>query len=59
MPNKERIKEAVENYGKEVVLDVLMTVSMSDPDGAYAMFEDMGQGLHSECVETLFFDLQD
>ena len=59
MPKKELIAKAVEWYGKEIVNEVIEVVAISDPDGAYTMYEDMGMGIHSECVETLFFDLQD
>ena len=53
--DKERINEAVECFGEAIVAEVVEIVSMSDADGAYTTFEDMGMFEHAECVELLYF----
>jgi len=60
MPNKgnkeERIKEAIENFGSEIVDFVLSVVYLSDPDGAWSLFESQGMEEHSQCVEEIYFE---
>ena len=51
----DKFKEAIETYGPEIVAEVMNLVQMSDPDGCYTTFEDMGMFEHSECVEFLYF----
>jgi len=53
---KNKLKEAIENYGRVVVSEVIEVVQMSDPDGSYSMFQDMGMFEHAECVEFLYFE---
>ena len=53
---KEKLAEAVEIFGKDIVSEVQTMVSVSDPDGCYTMFEDMGMYDHSGCVEFLYFE---
>lgn len=53
---KERIKEAKEIFGEEIVQEVLEIVHLSDPDGAHSLFEDFEKFEHAECVEFMFFD---
>ncbi len=53
---KQLIAEAISNYGDNVVSEVMQVVSMSDADGAYSLFEDMGYYDHAEVVELLYFD---
>lgn len=53
---KELLIEANELYGFEVVFECLLVVEVSDPDGAYSHFEDMGMYDHAECVEFLYFE---
>jgi len=48
-------QQAITEYGKEVVQDVIAIVSMSDPDGAHTQFEDLAMYVHAECVEFLYF----
>ena len=48
-------KEAIEIYGKSIVSEVIMMVEMSDADGMYTQFQDMGMDEHAECVEFLYF----
>lgn len=53
---KEKIQEAEEQFGKDIVEEVINCVEISDPDGVYSMFEDLGYFDHSECVEFLYFE---
>ena len=55
-PSKEKIKEAQAIYGVDTVGTVLEIVGVSDPDGAWSTFQDMGMEEHAECVEFLYFD---
>ena len=48
-------KEAIEIYGRSIVSEVVMMVEMSDADGMYCQFQDMGMDEHAECVEFLYF----
>lgn len=54
--SKQAYQEAVQNYGKQVVSEVLNLVYVSDADGMYTTFQDMGMDEHAECVEFLFFN---
>jgi hypothetical protein len=54
--SKELIAEAVQQYGQNIVTQVMEVVAVSDADGAFAMFEDMGYYDHAEVVELLYFD---
>lgn len=54
--NKELYDECVSLYGQDIVNEAIEIVHLSDPDGAYSMFEDMGQYDHQEVVEMLFFE---
>jgi hypothetical protein len=53
---EERIKGAVENFGSEIVDFVLSVVHLSDPDGAWSLFESQGMFSHSQCVEEIYFE---
>ena len=56
MAIKEKILEAVENFGLSTVQEVRLMVNMADPDGAYTQFEDEGMFEHAECVAFLYFE---
>jgi hypothetical protein len=56
MATKEKILEAVENFGLSTVQEVRLMVNMADPDGAYTQFEDEGMFEHAECVAFLYFE---
>jgi hypothetical protein len=56
MVTQEAVNEAIEIFGADVVYQVMEVVAMSDADGAYTMFEDLGQFEMAECVEFLYFD---
>jgi hypothetical protein len=49
------IKEAVEDYGTDIVNAVTMAVNMSDADIAWSMFSDMELWDHVDCIEFLYF----
>jgi hypothetical protein len=53
---KQLIAEAISNYGDSVVREVMEVVSVSDADGAFSLFEDMGYNDHAEVVSLLYFD---
>jgi hypothetical protein len=55
-PKSESLNAAVEQFGAGVVETVVSLVEMSDPDGAWAMFQDQGMDEHAECVEFIYFD---
>lgn len=56
MITREKIIEAIEIFGDDIVSEVRSLVSVSDPDGTYTMFQDMGMDDHAECVEFLYFE---
>jgi len=54
--SKEKRSEAIEHYGMGVVTEVELMVEMSDADGMYSTYQDMGKDEHAECVEFMYFD---
>jgi len=53
---KELIQQARQYFGDDVVIEVVSLVRMSDPDGVWSLYQDMGMEDHVECVEMLYFD---
>jgi hypothetical protein len=53
---KEKIQEAITLYGRDIVNEVIMLVEVSDADGVYSTYEDMGMFDHSECVSMIYFE---
>jgi hypothetical protein len=51
----EAIEEAKKTFGPDVVSTVFSVVRMSDPDGAWALFQDMEMEEETECLEMLYF----
>lgn len=51
-----KIQDAISEFGANTVHEVIEVVAVSDPDGAYTMFEDMGMFDHQACVEMLYFE---
>ena len=51
----QHIQNAITIYGAQVVSEVQDVVDISDPDGAYSLFEDMGMFEHAECVAEMYF----
>ena len=54
--SNELLQEANDIYGWNIVYEVKTVVELSDPDGAYSHFQDMGRNRHAECVEFLYFN---
>lgn len=46
--------EAIKIFGEQVVLEVQLIVDISDADGAYNHFNDLGMHVHAECVEYMY-----
>ena len=55
MATQEAIDEAKKIWGEDAVYQAMEVVAMSDPDGAYSMFQDIGQEDLAEVVEFLYF----
>ena len=56
MVTQEKIDAAIAQFGEDAVYQAMEVVAMSDADGAYTMFEDMGLFECAEAVEFLYFD---
>jgi hypothetical protein len=56
MVTQEVVDQAVKLFGEDAVYQAMEVVAMSDPDGAYTMFEDNGMFEMAEAVEFLYFD---
>lgn len=50
------LKEAYETYGKNAVDSVISMVEVSDPDGVYTLYQDLGMDEEAEIVEALYFN---
>lgn len=50
------MQDAIEQFGWRTVYEVKTVVELSDPDGAYALFQDTGKDRFAECVEFLYFN---
>ena len=53
---RSKIAAAIAEFGEDAVYQAMEVVAMSDADGAYTMFEDMGLFECAEAVEFLYFD---
>ena len=49
------MENAIKIFGKDIVTDVMEMVSLSDADGMYNQYLDMGMDIHAECVEYMYF----
>ena len=56
MATQDKIDEAIAQFGEDAVYQAMEVVAMSDADGAYTMFEDIGMFECAEAVEFLYFD---
>jgi hypothetical protein len=56
MATQEAINEAIAQWGKDSVYQAMEVVALSDADGAWSMFDDMGMFECAEVVEFLYFD---
>jgi len=53
---QDKLTQARDLFGSDVVEEVQLIVEQSDPDGAYSLLEDFGKFEHAECVEFLYFE---
>lgn len=53
---EEKRQEAITLFGAELVSQVIELVSISDADGAYSMYEDLGYFEHAECISFMYFE---
>jgi hypothetical protein len=56
MSQEEKIQQAKEEFGPEIVSVVVEMVAMADPDGAYSIFEDNSMWDHAEIVSMIYFE---
>jgi len=56
LSKEERIEAAVKIFGSDIVDFVLSIVYLSDPDGAWSLFESQGMHQHSQCIEEIYFE---
>jgi len=55
MTHNEKVQQAKKEFGEEPVEVAIEMVAASDPDGAYAMFEDNNMWKHAEIVSMIYF----
>lgn len=55
MSLSEKVQQAKKEFGNEPVEVVIEMVAMSDPDGAYTMFEDNNMWEYAEIVSMIYF----
>lgn len=53
---EEAIQHAKEEFGEDVVKEVLDAVYISDPDGAWSMFRDFEKYDHCSVIEMIYFE---
>jgi len=56
MSQEEKIQQAKDEYGHDVVGTVLQMVAMADPDGAYSAFQDNEMFDHAEVVSMIYIE---
>ena len=56
MATQDKIDAAIAQFGEDAVFQAMEVVAMSDADGAYTLFEDIGMFECAEAVEFLYFD---
>ena len=47
-------QQAVAEYGQQMVDEIVMLIEMSCVDGTWALFKDLGQEEHVDCIESYF-----
>jgi hypothetical protein len=55
--NNQKIESAIELFGADIVHQVITLVSVSDADGVWSLYDDMGMYDHMQCVEYIYFEL--
>jgi len=53
---KNRIENAITQFGPKIVEDVQNMVELFDADGMYTTFSDKGMYEHAECVSFIYFE---
>ncbi len=53
----EKIQEAIQIWGNDIVNTVIMIVDLSDADAAYSHFQDMKGEEYADCVVYLYFEM--
>lgn len=56
MITEEKLQQAINTFGSQIVNKVISIVEMTDPDMAYVLFEDDGLMDETMCVEMLYFE---
>lgn len=56
LSKEKKIETAVKIFGSDIVDFVLSIVYLSDPDGAWSLFESQGMHQHSQCVKEIYFE---
>lgn len=54
-PDRQELKKAKDEFGKDIVDTVQEMVYLSDPDTAYCLFDDLDMSYHLTCLEELYF----
>jgi len=54
--NQSLVESAIQIFGAPIVHQVIQLVQVSDPDGIWSLYNDMGYDEHMYCVEYLYFD---
>jgi uncharacterized membrane protein len=53
---KEKVREAIQAYDNDKVMEVRQLVAISDPDGVWSLYRDMEDEEGAEIVELLYFE---
>ena len=63
MTTDNKIQDAISEFGADIVHEVIEVVAVSDPDGAYSIFEDRVEAINycinrfDDDTKTAFMDL--
>lgn len=53
--NQSLVESAIAIFGAPIVHQVIQLVEVSDADGVWSLYNDMGMDEHVCCVEYLYF----
>lgn len=56
LTSNDLIAAATDVFGWKIVYEARTVAELSDPDGAYSHFQDIGKDRHAECVEFMYFN---
>ncbi len=51
-----KVDVCIKEYGQQVVDEVMEMIELSDADGLWSMYNDLGLYNHAEVVELIFFN---